>query len=80
MALSDLSEAKGYLSVIKAERRRRASLLREEDPNAAYDQWLFVDRPFVNEFCLMFLVSLFREIERRLLQLAARAAGRVRTP
>lgn len=69
----DLSDAKAYLSVIKAEHKRRAILLRDEDPNAAYDRWWFHDAPFVNELCLVFLVSLRHEIERRLLQFAARA-------
>lgn len=70
----DLADAKGYLSVIKAEERRRATLLRDEDPDFAYDQWLFTDAPFISELCLVFLVSLRHHVERRLLHFAACAA------
>jgi hypothetical protein len=38
----------------------------------AYDQWLFTDEPFVNEMCLMVLVALRHQVERRLVFIAAR--------
>ena len=65
---------KEMISVIRAEQQRRASLLTDEDPNFAYDQWLFTDAPFVNELCLMLLVTLRHQVERELVGLAARAA------
>jgi hypothetical protein len=43
---------KEVIAVIRAEQQRRASLLTDEDPNFAYDHWLFKDEPFVNELCL----------------------------
>jgi len=65
---------KEMIAVIRAEQQRRASLLTEEDPNFAYDQWLFTDAPFVNELCLMLLVTLRHQVERELVSLGARAA------
>ena len=63
----DLAEAKAYLSVIKAEERRRAILRRDEEPDIAYDQRLFTDAPFISELCLVFLVSARHHVERGLL-------------
>jgi hypothetical protein len=65
---------KDIIGVIKAEQRRRASLLTDEEPNVADDQWLFTDMPFVNELCLMLLVTLRHQVERELVRLAASAA------
>jgi len=65
---------KEVIAVIRAEQQRRASLLTDEDPNFAYDHWLFKDEPFVNELCLMLLVTLRHQVERELVRLAARAA------
>jgi hypothetical protein len=73
---------KGMITVIRTEEKRRANLRREdeaslltkEDGSFAYDQWLFTDAPFVNELCLMLLVSLSHQVERELVSLAARAA------
>jgi len=65
---------KEVIAVIRAEQQRRASLLTDEDPNFAYDHWLFKDEPFVNELCLMLLVTLRHHVERELVRLAARAA------
>lgn len=62
------------ISVIRAEQQRRDSLLTDEDPNFASDQWRFTDAPFVNELCLMLLVALRHQVERELVGLAARAA------
>ena len=65
---------KEMIAVIRAEQQRRISLLTDEDPNFANDQWLFTDAPFVNELCLMLLVTLRHQVERELVGIAARAA------
>jgi hypothetical protein len=65
---------KDIIAVIRAEQQRRASLLTDEEPDFAHDQWLFTDAPFVNELCLMLLVTLRHQVERDLVGLAARAA------
>ena len=65
---------KEMIAVFRAEQQRRALLLTEEDPNFAYDRWLFTDGPFVNELCIMVLVTLRHQVERQLVWLAARAA------
>ncbi len=62
------------ITVIKGEQQRRSELLTDEDPDFANDQWLFRDMPFVNELCLMLLVTLRHQVERELVRLAARAA------
>jgi len=67
---------KNIIAVIRTEQERRTSLLNVDDPNFAYDQWLFTDEPFLNEFCLMFLVTLRHQVEREQVGLAARAADR----
>lgn len=69
----DSKIAKEVISVIRTERQRRADRLKDEDPNMAYDQWLFTDEPFINEMCLMVLVALRHQVERRLVFIAARA-------
>jgi hypothetical protein len=69
----DNSIAKEVISVIRTERQRRADRLKEEDPDVAYDQWLFTDEPFINEMCLMVLVALRHQVERQLVFIAARA-------
>lgn len=61
------------IDVIRMEQDRRSSILKDQDPNIAYDQWLFTDEPFLNELCLMVLVSLRHHIERQMVSLAARA-------
>ena len=66
---------KEMIAVIRAEQQRRASLLTEENSNFAYDQWLFTDEPFVNELCLMLLVTLRHQVERELVSLGARSGG-----
>ena len=47
-------------------------MLANEDPDYAYDQWLFTDEPFVNELCLVLLVVIRHQLERELLGLLAR--------
>jgi hypothetical protein len=69
----ELTDARAYLDVIKAEEQRRAQLL-PDHPDAAYDRWFFYDAPFINELCIVFLVALRHHIERRLIFLAACAA------
>lgn len=64
---------KDMIAVIRTEQERRISLLKNEDPNFAYDQWLFTDGPFLNELCLTFLVTLRHQIERELVGFAARS-------
>ena len=73
----ELTDAKAYLDVIKTEEQRRAERLTDH-PDAAYDQWLFHDAPFINELCIIFLVALRHHIERRLIFLAACAADGAR--
>ena len=63
---------KEMIDVIRVERKQRSDRLDDEDPNIAYDQrWMF-DEPFINEMCLMVLVALRHQVERRLAFLAAR--------
>jgi hypothetical protein len=69
---------KEMIAVVRDEQRRRASLLTDQDPNFAYDQWLFKDEPFLNELCLMMLVTLWHQVEREMVKLAARAADDVK--
>jgi hypothetical protein len=65
---------KEMIAVIRTEQRRRASLLMKEDPNSAYDRWLSTDEPFVNELCLMVMVTLRHQLERELVRLSAQKA------
>ncbi len=60
------------IGVIRSESKRRSALLRDEDPDFAYDQWLFTDEPFVNELCLVLVVAIRHQVERELIRLAAR--------
>ena len=64
-----------FLNVIRKNYEQRASLLRQEYPDIAYDQWQFTDLPFINELCLLVLIALRHQIERELVGLAARATG-----
>jgi hypothetical protein len=66
---------KQMIEIIRKEEQRRASSLVDEDPNFARDRWLFIEEPFVNEMCLMLLVALRHQVERELVELAARASG-----
>jgi hypothetical protein len=67
----DTKIAKATIKVIRKERRRRIASL-PDHPDAAYDQWLFFDEPFINELCLILLVAVRHQVERELLSLAAR--------
>jgi hypothetical protein len=64
---------KETIAVIEIEQERRLSKLKNKDSNIAYEQWLFTDEPFLNELCLMLLVTLRHQIERELVGLAAQA-------
>jgi hypothetical protein len=44
--------------------------LRRADPDAAWEQWLFDDLPFINEVRLMLLVAVGHRVERELITLA----------
>jgi hypothetical protein len=65
-----LRVAKATIDVIRRERKRRRSRL-PDHPDAAYDQWLFWDTPFVNELCLLVLVAIHHQVERELIRMAA---------
>ena len=67
----DVSVVKDMISVIRAERDRRLALLAKVDPEVAYDLWSEVDEPFVNDLCLMLLVSIRHTVERELVKIAA---------
>lgn len=70
----DFKIAREMIGVIRTERQRRSDQLKDyEDSNAAYDQWLFTDEPFINDMCLIVLVALRHQVERELVFLAARA-------
>jgi hypothetical protein len=69
----DTQILKDMIAVISREQKRRWNLLNGEDPDFYYDQWQFTDRPFLNELCLMVLVTLRHQVERELAGLAARA-------
>jgi hypothetical protein len=70
----DTKIAEDTINVIRRERRRRQRRL-PNHPDAAYDQWLFWDLPFVNEMCLLLLVAIHHQIERELIRVAATANG-----
>lgn len=71
-ALMDRGGTKGVIDVIRAEKQRRSARLAEEDPNIAYDQWLFAEEPFLNDLRLILLVAVRHQLERQLVRLAAR--------
>lgn len=63
---------KEIIALIRTEQERRSLSLKDQD--YAYDHWIFWDEPFLNELCLMFLVTLRHQIEREIVGLAARTA------
>ena len=63
--------AKATLEVIRTEQARLQSRL-PDDPGAAYDQYLYFDKPFINDLCLMLLVAIHHQVERELVLLAAK--------
>jgi len=68
----DTMVAEEMLRMIKAEHDRRVEHLPEED---GYDQWIFIDEPFVNELCLTLLVAIRHQVERELVLIAARVTN-----
>lgn len=72
---TDLKVARAMIDLIGTERHRRSGRLKNEDPDFAYDQWLFIDEPFINDMCLLALVALRHQVERELIMLAARASA-----
>ena len=69
------SDAKAFINLVTEEARRREGLLKDADPDHAYDQWMFTDLPFLHDLSLLFLVAIRHHIERRLLYSAACATG-----
>jgi hypothetical protein len=70
----DTKVAKDTIKVIRKEQKRRWSRLPDHQ-DAAYDQWLFIDEPFVNDLYLMLLVAIRHQVERELVRLAAQMTG-----
>lgn len=61
------------IDVFKLEFDRRSKLRDSQNPALNYDQLVFEDEPFINELCLMTLVTLRHEIDRQIALLAARS-------
>jgi hypothetical protein len=70
----DTRVVRDTIEVIKRERKRRRSRLPDHH-EAAYDQWMFWDLPFVNELCLMLLVAIHHQLEHELIRVAAQKTG-----
>jgi hypothetical protein len=70
----DAKLAASAVEVIRKERDARLSRLSNEDPDYAYDSWLFFEGPFIGDLCLTVLVAVHHQVERELLHLAARVA------
>ena len=41
----EISDAKSFINLVTEEARRREALLKDADPDYAYDQWMFTDLP-----------------------------------
>src|SRR5215469_16128627 len=54
------------------QRAEKAKELEHEDAGLAYERWKFYDLPFVNELCLMLLVAVWHQVEREVVNMAAR--------
>jgi len=65
---------KEIIALIRKEQEQRPSLLCAEDQDYINDYWPHFDDRFLNELCLMFLVTLRHQIEREIIGLAARTA------
>jgi hypothetical protein len=74
----DTKVAAEVIAVIRREKRRRFARLGRTDVEYAYDVWLFRDAPFVNELCLMMLVTIHHQVERDLVKIAAKCTGNSR--
>jgi hypothetical protein len=71
----DVRVARQVIAAVRRQKRRRIARLRQEEPDFAWDLWQGRDEPFLNELCLMMLVALHHEVERRLVKLGARFTG-----
>ena len=58
----DMTVAREVLRVFRTERRRRLAAL-PDHADAADDQVVPLDEPFVNELCLMLLVAVRHQVE-----------------
>lgn len=70
----NVTVARDVIGVIRAEMKRRSPRgLNDshEAIEAAYDQWVFSDEPFLNELCLLLLTALRHQVERELIKIAA---------
>lgn len=70
----DLTAATAFIELVSSERDRRKKLL-PNDADAAYDQWVFGDLPFLSDLCILYLIALRHHVERQLLFYAACATG-----
>lgn len=71
----ELSDARAFINLVVAETGRREALLKDADPDYAYDRWMSTDLPFLHDLSLQFLVAIRHDIERRLLYFAVCATG-----
>jgi hypothetical protein len=72
----DKKVATEIIAVIRREKRRRLARVRRfENSEVAYDLWQFRDTPFVNELCLMMLVTIHHQVERDLVKASAKFTG-----
>ena len=46
MNTTEFTDANALIDIVNSESRRREEKLAEEYPDAAYDQWIFMDVPF----------------------------------
>lgn len=73
----DTNDARDMLRVIRDEKSRRAAERRadarrsDEDADIAGETWVGEDVPFLNDLCLMLLVTMWHHVERKLVWLAA---------
>jgi hypothetical protein len=68
----DVQAARDMLAIVRAERQRRVDALEADDQDWRWDQGTFRDEPFINEMCLVLLVSIRHLLERELAGLGAR--------
>lgn len=70
-----LSVGKRMIGLIRADKKETFARLVSDDPDFAYDDWLSNHEHFYNELCLMLLVAMRHQVERELIQLAARVTA-----
>jgi hypothetical protein len=71
----ETATVRAVIEAVRIERERRLAKLSEDE--AASEQWLYIDEPFVNELALVALIALWHQVERRIVLIAAsiRAPG-----